>query len=100
MQQPVNSEENAEPFNHALTSNAPDVDINALQDAVNELIAVPGLVSNSSESPFSVDVSKDGHWWVLEGTVNSQATRAAIFSLIPGRDGRRFIIDRIQVTYE
>ena len=106
MQEQTKSEESPEPFKHSLPPGATDVDarpgvhvfLDDLQDAVDELISEPGSFDESNA--YNVDVSMDGKWCVLEGTVDSQMTRAAIFSLIPDRDGRRFIVDRLQVTYD
>ena len=47
-----------------------------------------------------VDVSVDGKWCTFEGTVDSQEIRTALFDIVPSQNGRRFIVDRLQVTYD
>jgi hypothetical protein len=47
-----------------------------------------------------VTVHQDGRWFDLEGTVDSQWSRAVLFSMVPSREGRRHIVDRLQVVEE
>ncbi len=47
-----------------------------------------------------VDVTVDGKWCTFEGTVDSQEVRTALFDLVPCCNGKRFIVDRLHVTYD
>lgn len=47
-----------------------------------------------------VDVTVDGKWCTFEGTVDSQEVRTALFDLVPSYNGKRFIVDRLHVTYD
>jgi len=47
-----------------------------------------------------VDVKVDGKWCTFEGTVDSQEVRTALFDLVPSYNGKRFIVDRLHVTYD
>ena len=39
-----------------------------------------------------------GRWFELSGKVDSYWTRSVLFSLVPKKNGRRFIIDKLQVV--
>ena len=46
-----------------------------------------------------VTVNLRAGWFELKGTIDSQWTRAILFSLVPeDRDGERFIIDRLKMA--
>jgi hypothetical protein len=47
-----------------------------------------------------VTVNQQGFIFEIEGTVDSQWTRAVVFSLIPLCNGKRYIVDRLQVLDE
>ena len=83
------------PLNKGSLDNEYDVDLDSLQTEVDMMVAAPG-----DSSLYNVDVSMDGEWCVLEGTVDSHGTKAALFSLVPSLEGRRCIVDRLQVTCE
>lgn len=44
-----------------------------------------------------VEVTKRGKWYELAGQVDSQWTRAVLFSKLPARGGRRYIVDKLYV---
>jgi len=67
----------------------------AVQAAVEEL-----MEQLDTEQHCEVDVSVDGKWCTFEGTVDSQEIRIALFDLVPTYNGKRFIVDRLHVTYE
>jgi hypothetical protein len=48
----------------------------------------------------NVTVNKRGHWFELEGTIDSQWSRAVLFSLVPSDGGKRYIVDRLQIVDE
>ena len=48
----------------------------------------------------NVVVNKCGRWFVLEGRIDSQWSRGILFSMVPTIDGRRFVIDRLQIVEE
>ena len=63
--------------------------------------AVAGLIKgNDVDAICDVDVSVSGKWVTFEGRVDSQEMRTALFDLVPARDGKRYIVDRLQVTYD
>ena len=64
-------------------------------EAVEEL-----MEELDTEQNCAVDVTVDGKWCTFEGTVDSQEMRMALFDLVPVQDGKRFIVDRLHVTYE
>jgi hypothetical protein len=43
-----------------------------------------------------VTVNRKGQWFELQGAIDSQWTRAVLFSLVPKNNGRRFIIDKLR----
>jgi hypothetical protein len=45
-----------------------------------------------------VSVEKDGHWFVLRGTVDSHTTRTALISMVPEIDGACWVVDHLRVT--
>ena len=45
-----------------------------------------------------VTVTLKGRWFELSGKVDSYWTRSVLFSLVPKKNGRRFIIDKLQVV--
>jgi hypothetical protein len=45
-----------------------------------------------------VTVSHEGGWFELEGSIDSQWTRAVLFSLVPTQSGKRFIIDKLRIV--
>ena len=100
MKDRVNNEESGD---SPLTSQTPSQDHGsddipaqvAVADAVEELMDVL-----DTEQHCDVDVSVDGKWCTFEGTVDSQEIRTALFDLVPEQDGKRFIVDRLHVTYE
>ena len=70
----------------------PPVALEILQCAVNRLIR------ETDSGNSIVAVSVDGEWCTLTGTVASQKTRTALFALVPRRNGRRCIVDRLLVA--
>ena len=47
-----------------------------------------------------VTVRQQGPWFELEGTVDSQWSRAVLFSMVPSEGGKRHIVDRLQIADE
>ena len=45
-----------------------------------------------------VKVEKDGHWFVLRGTVDSHRTRTALISMVPEIDGACWVVDHLRVS--
>ncbi len=45
----------------------------------------------------SLEVAKQGDWYVLKGKVDSHRTRAELFDLVPEREGARWIVDELHV---
>lgn len=45
----------------------------------------------------SLEVAKQGEWYVLKGQVDSHRTRAELFGLVPEHDGARWIVDELHV---
>jgi hypothetical protein len=45
----------------------------------------------------SVDVERLGRWFVLRGRVDSHRTRSQLFSMVPKKDGARWIVDHLRV---
>lgn len=43
-------------------------------------------------------ISRDGPWYVFEGTVDSQATKTELFALVPEVDGAQWIVDKLRAT--
>ena len=48
----------------------------------------------------NVTVRQEGRWFELEGTVDSQWSRAVLFSMVPSAEGKRHIVDRLQIVDE
>ena len=66
-----------------------------VEHAVEEL-----MEELDTASHCDVDVSVDGKWCTFKGTVDSQEMRTALFDLVPSLNGKRYIVDRLHVTYE
>lgn len=45
----------------------------------------------------SVEVERQGRWYVLRGRVDSHRTRSQLFSMVPKKDGARWIVDHLRV---
>ena len=43
-----------------------------------------------------VTINHKDKWFELKGSIDSQWTRAVLFSLVPASNGRRFIIDKLK----
>ncbi|MBN2529270.1 MAG: hypothetical protein JXR76_22980 [Deltaproteobacteria bacterium] len=65
--------------------------VHAVEELMDEL---------DTECHCDVDVTLDGKWCTFEGTVDSQEIRTALFDLVPSRNGKRYIVDRLHVTYD
>lgn len=46
----------------------------------------------------AVRVEKDGHWFVLRGTVDSHRTRTALICMVPEIDGASWVVDHLRVV--
>ena len=61
--------------------------------------AIDNFLSERGVGRFcNVTANKNGHWYELKGTVDSQWTRCVLFSLVPKTRDRRYIIDKLQVV--
>ena len=90
-----NSEENAKPTAGAQEGGeSPPADAQ-LQSDVNHL-----MDNIAPSEQYHVEVFRDGHWVTFEGTVDTQNTRLALFMLVPVKDGKRHIVDRLHVAYD
>jgi hypothetical protein len=45
----------------------------------------------------TVTVNRRGRWYVLEGRVDSSATKAKLINSVPEQDGARWVVDRLVV---
>ena len=90
-----NLEENTDPLKHRQQFGNLPIDNVQLQRDVNSVM--DNLVADSM---YGVEVSVDGRWVIFDGTVDTQDTRMALFMLVPPRDGRRHIVDRLNITYD
>ncbi len=90
-----NQEESTDPLKHRRQFGNLPIDNLQLQRDVN--IVTDNLAADST---YGVEVSVEGRWVIFDGTVDTQDTRMALFMLVPPRDGRRHIIDRLNVTYD
>jgi len=62
--------------------------------------SVRALLSRSAAGEWcTVRVERRGRWFELTGIVDSQRTRTALFALIPERGGRRYVVDKLRVSY-
>ena len=68
------------------------LDLLAVRRAVNDYLDQRGL-----EPFYDVAVKKDGIWFEFSGRIDSQWTRAILFSLVPKQAGCRFVIDNLMV---
>jgi hypothetical protein len=89
---PMADSENA---NSTAPEGAENEVMNHVVDAVEEFKDELG-----ANTLCEVDVTVDGKWCTFEGTVDSQEVRTALFDLVPSYNGKRFIVDRLHVTYE
>jgi GH15 family glucan-1,4-alpha-glucosidase len=64
----------------------------SLRESIEEYLLRRGVAEYCS-----VEVQRSGDWFELNGRVDSHWTRAVLFSMVPPRDGRRFIVDRLRV---
>lgn len=93
------TDDNAEGFISNDTSRSKNDNIAPAQSRVEH--AVEELMGElNTQSHCAVDVTVDGKWCTFEGTVDSQEVRTALFDLVPSQNGKRYIVDRLHVTYE
>jgi osmotically-inducible protein OsmY len=48
-------------------------------------------------APCNLQVERKGNWFTLEGRVETQRMKSAIFEMVPEIDGARWIVDKIHV---
>lgn len=63
-----------------------------LRRSVSDYIAQKGV-----ERYCDVAVKKNGQWFEFSGQVDSHWTRAVLFSLVPAKGGRRYVVDKLRV---
>jgi hypothetical protein len=88
-------EESKDPLIHQRDGGSLPIDHQQLQCDVDSVLG--GIVTDST---YGVDVSVEGRWVTFDGTVDTQDTRMALFLLVPAQNGKRLIVDRLNVAYD
>jgi len=88
-------EESTDPLMRQRDGGNLPIDDHQLQCDVDSVLS--GIVADST---YGVDVSVEGRWVTFDGTVDTQDTRTALFMLVPALNGKRHIIDRLNVAYD
>jgi hypothetical protein len=68
------------------------VELTELRRSVRDYLAERGV-----GGLCDVEVRVDRGWYELAGRVDSHWTRAVLFSFVPPRNGRRYVIDKLKV---